>query len=181
MTMVVNSLLNRIIETGDYDDPASILKELNILLRKTLKQDTKEATTNDGLDMGLCHVDRTAREMHFAGAKIPLYFRDDDEIQQIAGDRQCIGYPSSGEDFDYTNHKVPLPNGRTFYLTTDGYIDQPGGERGFCFAQSRFRRALNEVGSESLENQLSHLIDVLAEYQGEQVRRDDVTVLGFRV
>ncbi len=75
----------------------------------------------------------------------------------------------------------PSPSTRTtaFYLTTDGLIDQIGGPRGRSFGKRRFQDLLKKNLGRSMREQEESLRQALAKYQGQQLRRDDLTVLGF--
>jgi serine phosphatase RsbU (regulator of sigma subunit) len=64
-------------------------------------------------------------------------------------------------------------------MTTDGLIDQIGGPRGRAFGKRRFQELLKKNLGASMQTQEESLRKVLAAYQGEQLRRDDLTVLGF--
>jgi serine phosphatase RsbU (regulator of sigma subunit) len=68
-----------------------------------------------------------------------------------------------------------------FYLTTDGFVDQLGGEKNFSFGNKRFRKILRENSRKPFEEQKSVLLHALNEWQraGKKDRQDDVTVVGF--
>ena len=66
-----------------------------------------------------------------------------------------------------------------FYLTTDGLIDQIGGPRGRSFGKRRFQDLLRKNQGSSMSEQEESLRRAFAKYQGQQIRRDDLTVLGF--
>jgi serine phosphatase RsbU (regulator of sigma subunit) len=74
---------------------------------------------------------------------------------------------------------VPFGNSDTFYLTTDGLIDQIGGPRGRSFGKRRFQDLLKKNRGASMREQEESLRRAFAKYQGQQIRRDDLTVLGF--
>jgi serine phosphatase RsbU (regulator of sigma subunit) len=64
-------------------------------------------------------------------------------------------------------------------MTTDGLIDQIGGPRGRSFGKRRFQELLKKNLGATMRTQEESLRKALAAYQGEQLRRDDLTVLGF--
>ena len=67
----------------------------------------------------------------------------------------------------------------SFYMTTDGLIDQIGGKRRRSFGKKRFLGCLADKADHSLPEQAETLKLVFDAYQGTETRRDDVTVLGF--
>lgn len=66
-------------------------------------------------------------------------------------------------------------------LTTDGYLDQNGGEKGFPFGKKKFTKLIREYASESFAEQQEILLHELQNYQQDEERNDDVTVVGFKV
>jgi hypothetical protein len=58
-------------------------------------------------------------------------------------------------------------------------LDQIGGARRRSFGRRRFIGVIAESCSRAMAEQQTALEAALAEYQGEERRRDDVTVLGF--
>jgi len=181
MTMTTNSVLSRIVEGTCHDNPARILKELNLIMRATLSQDLKTTLTDDGLDIAVCYIMPKGKKMVFSGAKIPIYWCVEDEVNAIKGDRQSIGYKRSKKDFEYTNHEIGIEKNSTFYLTTDGFIHQNGGEKDFSFGRKRFKDILSKNSRRPLEEQKKILEFELKKYQGNELQRDDITVLGFKI
>ena len=64
-------------------------------------------------------------------------------------------------------------------MTTDGLIDQIGGPRGRSFGKSRFQQLLRKYQGHPMQIQAEAVRKELAKYQGQQIRRDDLTILGF--
>jgi serine phosphatase RsbU (regulator of sigma subunit) len=95
----------------------------------------------------------------------------------LPGARRALGDKRQG---DYHNQQIALQPGRTFYLCTDGFLDQAGGERGFGFGNSRFADMLRRHASLPLNEQSAAFSDTLAAYQGDYPQRDDITMLCFR-
>ncbi|MCY1462690.1 Stage II sporulation protein E (SpoIIE) [compost metagenome] len=75
---------------------------------------------------------------------------------------------------------MPLQPGWTFYLCTDGFLDQAGGEHGFGFGNNRFASMLRHHARLPLAEQAEVFAATLADYQGEHSQRDDITILSFR-
>jgi serine phosphatase RsbU (regulator of sigma subunit) len=68
-----------------------------------------------------------------------------------------------------------------FYLTTDGFLDQNGGEKNFKFGKKKFEALLIELNKYPLECQTDIIARILDEYKKDTPQRDDITVLGFKV
>ncbi len=58
-------------------------------------------------------------------------------------------------------------------------IDQIGGPRGRSFGKRRFQELLKRNLGASMREQEESLRQALVTYQGPQLRRDDLTILGF--
>ena len=64
---------------------------------------------------------------------------------------------------------------------TDGLIDQIGGAKSIAFGKRRLRDALVRHRELPMPALGEALMRELADYQGGQLRRDDLTVFGFRL
>jgi serine phosphatase RsbU (regulator of sigma subunit) len=66
-------------------------------------------------------------------------------------------------------------------MTSDGLVDQVGGARKRMFGKKRFRELLLGLQQEQMCSQKQATHEALIDYQGEERRRDDVAVLGFKI
>lgn len=179
MTMIASSAMRRITRTEKCHDPAEILKWLNFIIKTSLQQDTEYALSDDGLDAAICFAKPQNKIMTFAGAHLPLYYTYNREINVIKGDRQSIGYKRSDLSFNYTNHSIKLEKGMSFYLASDGFTDQLGGERELRFGTRRFKQLLLKIAFLPFEKQKDTLLQAFNEYKGNYENIDDVTIAGF--
>ena len=60
-------------------------------------------------------------------------------------------------------------------------LGQVGGERRRMFGKKRFKEVLLSLEGKSFTEQKEELHRTLIDYQGEERRRDDVSVVAFRV
>ncbi|MBF0531047.1 MAG: hypothetical protein HQK55_17635, partial [Deltaproteobacteria bacterium] len=65
--------------------------------------------------------------------------------------------------------------------TTDGLLDEPGGEKRYGFGSERFKAMLTANSQLGMVKQKEVVGRILAEYRGDYQQRDDVTLIGFRV
>lgn len=182
ITMMAYSILDTIIDATCNDNPAVILRELNIRLQKALHNDLEESMADVGLDIGLCYVIPSQHEMVYAGAKISLFYTDDEEVVEVKGDNKSIGYKCASIPGDYLNHTIPIKGHEVFYMTSDGYLDQKGGgEKDFAFGKRRFTDIIHEAKTQSLAAQKIIFEFRLQEFMQHEEQRDDITVVGFKV
>ena len=177
MTMLAHAALDQAMSSEPLADPAAILYRTDGIIRHMLSESGQRRSVATNMDVGLAHVDLDQRQVTFAGAKIALYFSDGEQVDHLDGGRRALGDRRSGE---YTNATVTLDPGRTFYLATDGFLDQAGGDRGFGFGNSRFAAMLRQHARLPLDEQSAAFSETLARYQGEYPQRDDITMLCFR-
>jgi len=65
------------------------------------------------------------------------------------------------------------------YLSSDGFLDQLGGSKRFCFGIKRFKKLLLENCHYKFDEQSEKLLEAFNQYKGDNDRQDDVTVVGF--
>lgn len=178
MTMTIAPVLNHIIQDGHHTSPGEVIKELNHRIKAVLhKQGTGIA--DDGLDIGVCIIE--GKELLFAGAKIDLYHKNQAGVARIKGDRYSIGYLKSDSNLSFQEAKIDIGEGDSFYITTDGFLDQNGGPKNHSFGRQRFIALIEECRCHSSEEERQFFAQALQSYQQEEAQRDDITVLSFRV
>ncbi|WP_022963601.1 biofilm regulation protein phosphatase SiaA [Halopseudomonas pelagia] len=177
MTMLAHAALDQAISDCGMLDPAGVLQRTDQIIRKMLSDAPEYKALATNMDVGLAYVNLDQREVIFAGAKIALYYSDGERVDLIPGAKRALG---DKRQTQYVNQSVALKSGRTFYLSTDGFLDQAGGENGFGFGNSRFADMLVQHARLPLEQQSDAFSDTLAVYQGDYAQRDDITLLCFR-
>lgn len=187
ITMLVKAIERQIaaVIASDPDmeiNTAWILNYFNKTMKKLLRQETSDSISNAGFDGGVIYFNKKDMVLKFSGAETPLFYIDENkELQMIKGDRQSIGYKSSDTSFEFKEHKIDVKKGMKFYITTDGYLDQNGGKKGFCLGKRRFKEIISEYHEESFADQQEVFLETLHEYQGTEERNDDITLIGIKI
>ena len=146
-----------------------------------LGQDTTVGDSDDGLELGACYISPD-RKLTFAGARFSLFYHDrDNEVIEIKGDKKGIAYRDIPKAVTFTNQSVDILPTRRFFLTSDGIIDQIGGEKRRSFGKKRFQMLLKDSQNLSMSTVGEYLYRELEAYQGKEIRRDDVSIFGFFV
>jgi serine phosphatase RsbU (regulator of sigma subunit)/tetratricopeptide (TPR) repeat protein len=179
MTVIGHSSLEYIISRERIEKPAEILKRLDKQVSSSINQANK-ATSNHGMDVALCSIDRTNKKVSFSGANRPLYYFKNGELKTLKGTKHTIGDVESGAG-NFEEHVVDLNKGDVFYLFSDGYADQFGGPKNKKFMLRKFKALLTEIHSLELTDQRTKLKQSLAQWQGDTEQTDDILVIGFRV
>ena len=179
MTLIAWGLLDRMLRSADSDNPSKVLTGLHRGVQSLLGQNEAQGETDDGLEAGICFINVKKRKMTFSGARFSLWRANRKGVIEIKGDRKGVGYRRYPSETTYTDIALPFEDSDSFYLTTDGLIDQIGGPRGRSFGKRRFQELLKKNLGTPMAKQEDSFRKALTTYQGQQIRRDDLTVLGF--
>lgn len=179
ISMMGNVILNKLVEFKGITSPDIILNHLHNDIRKTLRED--ENNIRDGMDIAIVTIDFTWHMLEFAGAKNPLIFFQDGQMHVIKGDKMPIGGAQVEEHRIFKRHVVDISKPTTFYIFSDGYQDQFGGEKGGKLMVGRFREILKEIHTLPMEKQKEVLEKKIIDWMGEQKQVDDILVIGVKI
>lgn len=179
VSMVGNELLNEIVKMRGIQKPSLILEWLNEGIKRVFRY--KETRSRDGMDIAICTIDREQKVIEFAGAHNPLVYVKNGEQHVIKGDRVSIGERWPKKMRGYTHHEVSLDTPVTFYLFSDGFQDQFGGEKGKKFMRSKFYKLLYDISSLAMQKQSDMLDHTFNQWKGDFDQIDDILVLGVKV
>jgi serine phosphatase RsbU (regulator of sigma subunit) len=183
MSMLVVSVLNRIYSEKPEIGPGEALSRLGNLVRSALNQDREDCQSNDGFDAGLCKVNTKTKTMYFSGARTNCFIvpKENLAIIRLLGEKQALGYPGQVPYTPLEEYELPLDNCQTFFMASDGVLDQPGGDNNVAFGPRRLLQHLEtyrHLGAEALMMQTKSVVD---QWRGSEIRRDDVSALSFSV
>ena len=184
MSMLGISYLNEIVLRREIIQANQILNELRKQIKYSLRQYGQQDESKDGIDMALCVMDLKSMKMQYAGANSPLYLIKDVngtlELKEIKADRMPLGYYES-KNKTFVNHDMQLETGDTFYMFSDGFIDQKGGKEGKKFLSKNFKNLLLEIQDRTIHDQKEILEKTLSDWMGDNSQIDDLLVIGVRV
>lgn len=180
MTLIGNDLLNFIIHAEHTTDPALILSKLHTKTVEHLKQDAN--SNQDGMDVAICVLDKEKQELEFAGAKNTLVVIKEGELSEYKGDKFPIGGTKGYVERDFSKQTISLNgNGASFYMFSDGYIDQFGGEENRKFMRKRFKNLLQEITHKPMTEQKNILETTINDWMEGHTQIDDILVVGFSI
>ncbi|MES2593665.1 MAG: tetratricopeptide repeat protein [Bacteroidota bacterium] len=180
MSMIGNTLLNEIVNVKNITKPDQILNELNKSIVNLLQQNNNESIQDDGMDLTIVAIDKTANQIEFAGANHFSYYIHQNELTPLEGDIYSIGGALGKTDINFTCQKLNITKGDTLYLFTDGYIDQFGGEKNTKFLTGRFSKLLHDVQQQDMKQQKESLKTAFDNWKGNNKQLDDVLVMGIK-
>lgn len=174
------TLLRQIIRLEGVSDPALIMRILDFELVSLFNDNLTEGTRRDGMDIVFCKFNLRNKIGSFCGAGRPLVLIRDGELVEFKKGPDAIGYSSTGEKNFETIH-FPLIEGDQFYLFTDGYTDQFGGDNVKKFNRKRFRNLLLSLDGFSFDKQKKELELSFNNWKGNQEQIDDVCLIGVKI
>jgi serine phosphatase RsbU (regulator of sigma subunit) len=175
VSVVCNNGLNRSVREYGLTDPAEILNKTREIVIQEFEKSEEEV--KDGMDIAICSLENNV--LKYAGANNPLWIVRDGDIMETKANKQPIGKFMKPEPF--ITHTFNLEAGDTFYIFSDGFIDQFGGEKGKKFKAKNFKDLLLMVQDLSMEDQKTKIDSVFYEWMADFEQLDDVCVIGVRV
>jgi serine phosphatase RsbU (regulator of sigma subunit) len=179
MSMLGVSFLNEIILNKGIIQPGQVINSLREEIIRALKQKESHSELKDGMDICVCLLDPEKRSLQFAGALCPLWILSEGELTEIKGDKMPVAIHDTMKPF--TNHWIDLKQGDTFYIFSDGFVDQFGGPNQKKYLSKNFKITLAELQAKPMYEQGSELDRIFEEWREDVEQIDDVTVIGVRV
>jgi serine phosphatase RsbU (regulator of sigma subunit) len=177
--MIGREIIEKTINEDNIETPSQILAVLNKGLEKTFSREKNIGTIiRDGMDIGLCVIDKKQKKIVYAGAFFPLYLIRNNNLIEIKADKIIIGMNPEG--ISYTDHELDLMDDDIIYIFSDGYVDQFGGSENKKFMYRRFRYLLLTIHRFPVNDQKSILDENIKTWMGRNVQVDDIMVIGFR-
>jgi serine phosphatase RsbU (regulator of sigma subunit) len=204
MSLLGMSFLDEIIDKEKAPRADHILSELRLHVTESLKQSGVDNEAKDGMDMSLLVIDFNISRVEFSGAYNPC-FRirklTDEEVKNYHADgvetpegslsngkylletiyasKMPIGI-SSKMDENFVFFDWILEKGISYYLFSDGYLDQFGGKNGKKFMKRNFKRLLLDIQDYPMNKQKELLDQNLKDWMGTSPQIDDILVMGIR-
>ncbi len=149
-------------------------------VQMALGQHDEVNESDDGLELGACYLNPDKDKLTFAGSRVQLSVVSDG-VTEIKGTQRDIGYRGIPRGQSYEETDVALKPGMTFCMSSDGYLDQVGGNRRRMFGKRWVKELLRSLHGKSVAGQKDVFRRTLLDYQGAENRRDDVSVVALRV
>ncbi|MBF0182064.1 MAG: SpoIIE family protein phosphatase [Magnetococcales bacterium] len=180
MTMIAHGSLHRIIVNEQcQEDPAEILRRLNTHIKRHIHLEEDDLFTDCGLDCGVCCIYPEENAVIFSGAHIDLFLVTGDGPRVVAGNRYSIGYRRSDEGYSFLNQRIESHTPMTFYMCSDGLLDQLGGAHRNPFGKKRLQTLLDRLRSTPVTGHGEVIVRSVDDYRGDCEWKDDVTLVGF--
>lgn len=142
------------------------VKDIVEFVKNELQNRMDNLGRNDSFEIGLLMTENN--NVEYYGIKRPLYVVNNiGELQTYKPENDII--------------KLNIEKDTMLYITTDGYIDQFGGDNNKKYGSKNFRELLLTLTNESINIQKELLNNNFISYQGKNEQIDDVLVLGLKI
>lgn len=179
MSMLGVAFLNEIVNKDLITDTDEVLNRLREKVINALQQRGISGETKDGMDISLLCLDEDNRTLHYSGAFNPLIMIRNNELTEIEADRMPIAIYDNM--FPFTKNEISLQTGDTFYIFSDGYIDQFGGPDHKKFKMKQFKQLLLNIHQLPMSLQKEKISKTFEEWRGDSKQIDDIVVVGLTV
>jgi hypothetical protein len=171
---------------------------------ESLKQVGGENEAKDGMDIALLVIDFNSSKIEFSGAYNPCfrvrklteaeaknYTNENLESQDgslsdgkylletINASKMPIGISSRMHE-NFVFYDWTIERGISYYLFSDGYLDQFGGPDGRKFMKKNFKRLILDIQDNPMDKQKELLEQNLKTWMGQVPQIDDILVMGIR-
>jgi serine phosphatase RsbU (regulator of sigma subunit)/CheY-like chemotaxis protein len=180
MSMIGSERLNDAVSLSS--DPSEILNRLNKGIKTSLRQSESRDSTKDGMDIAFCSVNKKDCSVKYAGANRPLWIIRNRQniIEEIKATKKAIG-GFTEDNQQFSTHEIKLQPSDTFYIFSDGYVDQFGGKYGKKLMTKKFKEILLEIRDKSMAEQGMYLETFIEDWKAGTEQVDDILVIGVRL
>lgn len=177
MSLVGQSMLETALVEQKIFHPKIILESIDRQMLHLFQHDNR---VHDGMDITIVVIDDEQKTMTYAGAKRPLYFVRDANFQEIKGAPFAIGGHHLAQGKNFTEFELKTQPNDVFYLFSDGYADQFGGESDKKFMIRNFKNLLLKIHHLPVAMQQEILKESFLSWRGTRKQTDDILVVGLQ-
>lgn len=179
LSLIGYFLLNDIVRSRKVTDPGKILDLLDEGVTTTLRQN-EFTGTRDGMDISLCKIKLSEREVEYAGAHRPLHIMREGVLEVIKGNKFPIGGGIFKNQTNFSKTKIKLNKGDSIYFCSDGFADQFGGPDGRKFGARKMREIIENIHTMPMKGAMQVFEQQWESWKGNQKQTDDVLVIGIK-
>ncbi len=181
MSMIGTQLLQEIVIQKNVTSPEIILTHLQKEIVYALQQ--KETQTHDGMDISVLSIHKADQKAYYAGAMSVAFYTQENQLLELKGDKKPIGGVYWNEETAYTLQSIDLTMPTIFYLFSDGYQDQFGGDKNKKFTTKRIKEILLQNSHLAMAEQEQLYRETIESWimLAKETQTDDITLLGIKL
>jgi serine phosphatase RsbU (regulator of sigma subunit) len=178
--MMSISLLNEIILRDEVVNPGEILNILRERLLSSLSYGSGKSVVSDGLDIAIAVINTRNMTLEFSGAYNPMWICRNGKLIILEADRMPVGkhfidpYP-----FSVKTEKVI--SGDRYFMFSDGFKDQFGGENNKKYSSGRFKELIIESDSLPFNQIQDKFENAFDKWKQTREQIDDVLIVGIKI
>ena len=180
MSVLAHSIAKEVVLNKKITSPADILHAIDFELHQSLNNNEKNEITKDGMDVSVIVIDKNKNQLTYAGAFHPMLMIRNGSVQEFSGSRYPIGFYQN-IDKQFEEQVVSIEPNDQFYLYSDGYSDQFGGEEGKKLNKRRFIELLLTASGMNMKEQSAFLAYAHTNWKQQEEQTDDLLVLGLKI
>lgn len=181
MSVMGHNFLNEAVLEKGLRSPKEILEFLDEKIKHAFGNNGKDEVGTDGMDIGLCFIDKQLKILTFSGARMPLTIIRNEEVAHLNGARRGIGESFLATTLPFENEQIEFHESNMYFLYSDGLQDQFGGERSRKLKRKGLIPWLKTVSIRINGEQHPILESLFNQWMGDNDQVDDVCLVGFRV
>ena len=185
VSLLLSNSLERIYASSNNLDPGKALIKLDQYLRSGLNQDKPETESDDGCDIAIFRITKNKKLIEFSGARIGFFqVKSSGQVLRHTPSKLSLGYKEGIVNSEIPELKmIPYDEGDLFVVVTDGFTDQIGhkNDKKISFGFKRLEKFLAENFHYRTNEIASNMMDNLENWQKSEKRRDDITVIIFKI
>ena len=180
MTVMGHDFLEEIVNKQNILLPNKILHELDKRVISNLKKETSAEQVDDGMDITILVYEKDNKKLHFSGANNPMFYVRNNELTQIKGSKFPIGGDEIGErKKEYVLNTIEVEENDKFYIFSDGFQDQFGGEKNRKYLTKFFKELILKNSHYAMSKQKQLLETELLEWKSNRNQTDDILIIGL--
>lgn len=177
LTMAAHYTLNSVFESLETLNSDEFVTHVMRKFNDYLMINQVKPVITDSMDMSLCIIDHEKHKLSFSGVNHGLIQLTGDSLTEHKGTKVMF------REFDQIKiemHEITFGKNDIFYVQSDGFKDQLGGERLKKFGRNRLYGLLSSMSRIQLKKQKDLLLSAHAEWKGNGSQTDDILLFGFK-
>ncbi|MBK6835904.1 MAG: tetratricopeptide repeat protein [Bacteroidetes bacterium] len=186
VSIVCSNSLDKAVKEFKLTEPGEILDKTTELVLDTFAKSGEEI--KDGMDISLLLIDKANRIIKWSGANNQLWYIgsavsssavENRQINEVKANKQPVG--KSDHQVPFVTHQFDWQDGLIFYLLTDGYADQFGGQKGKKYKYKQLEEKLVSIAHLTMHEQKNILTKEFESWRGIHEQVDDVTLIAIKL
>lgn len=180
LSLVGKYSLDKAVKEDHLRNPSEILEKMNEYVKSALQQEENKEL-RDGMEVAFCKLNVKTNELEYAGANLGLLIIRNGEIEELKASKCTVGSVQEHVTQGPITHKTQLAKGDSFYVFSDGFADQMGGNNNKKYKSVNLKKYIKSTSLETPQSHCILLSKELERWKGKYEQVDDVCVMGYKL